>query len=77
MGRLRNPNDALVIEPHLARAILLTQPPEWAAVRRRFNKEADELATSGIDVARALFDNNRKRPHTTTLLNTLQVNDGV
>ena len=69
-GRLRNPTDALIIEGPLSRLSLLGKATEWFAVRRRFNKAADALATEAVNTARLLHDANALAPALYIQLNT-------
>ena len=72
-GRMRNPGNALVLERSLANVPSSGKAIEWYAVRRRFNKAADALATQGVLEAGVRLSNNNLTPLITTIFNTTGV----
>ena len=67
---MRNPGDALILEQSLANVPLAGKAIEWYAVRRRFNKAADALATQGVAEAGQRLTNNSLTPLITMVHNT-------
>ena len=67
---MRNPGDALILEQSLANVPMAGKAIEWYAVRRRFNKAADALATKGVIEAGQRLSNNSRAPLITTIYNT-------
>ena len=47
-GRLRNPDHEALISPVLCEALVRGVRLSWAAVRRRYNRAADAVATEGV-----------------------------
>ena len=47
-GRLRNPDHESLISPVLCDALLRSIHLSWTAVRRRYNRAADAVATEGV-----------------------------
>ena len=47
-GRLRDPSHEGLIAPLLADLLMRGIRPVWAAVRRRFNRDADRLASAAV-----------------------------
>ena len=62
--RIRKPDMAGVLEAPLAQAALGGHDVQWAAVRRRYNTAADEVATLAVTWAAGLCGNGSYCPRT-------------
>ena len=64
-GRLMAPRVHGVLEFALQQSALAGWEVQWSAVRRRFNQQADEAATEGVQWARSLWDQGCREPQWT------------
>ena len=56
VGRMRRPTLQALLERPLGDVFARKWSAEWSAIRRRFNQEADRLATAGVQLSARLAE---------------------